>query len=455
MALLYKNAKKEVDREFDQIKAMGYTPQANEDGKTYSWVNDKGEIYRGKLNPTPGIDADSGFLKRHLTREARQNRLMSEKVTAMIPRQGAKPSGGSSSSGAEIKAPTTKPKIEEKAPEVPVKDTGPTKTPTSQLIAGVTAPQIEAGKTLRKTINTGKPKTLPTTKSYVPPKYEAGKVNRTEPYLYYEQTEYQKENNLVQRFWRNKYSGTTAQEIKDEKAGRTKSIFAGEMVSPGISRTIEEGGKKYVLAKNPDFEQGLYSTDAVSLSEAEAASNETGLMGTLRPDDYASRSLEIVKRPDGQYVKVGKKASDVVGNILTGTQALLMPKKPGYLGTTMPAVWKGAGQAAKTAKVAEEAVTGPVTLIPKAQSALKTAQTATTSIGPAGGSKLALSGLANKFAIGPAKLIPQGTEMATTTWNAATNPYRFILKAPKALGPGYKCGGKLKLMPKKAKGKGK
>lgn len=453
MALLYKNAKKEVDREFDQIKAMGYTPQANEDGKTYSWVNDKGEIYRGKLNPTPGIDADSGFLKRHLTREARQNRLMSEKVTAMIPKKGEKPSSGvSTTAGAEIKAPITKPKTEDKAPEQPARDTGPAKTPTSQLIAGVTSPQIEAGKLLRKGTDT-KIKQEGPLKSFTPPKYEAGKVNRTEPYLYYEQTEYQKENNPFERFWRNKYSGTTQSEIQNEKRGISKSIFAGEMVSPGVSRVMEENGKKYVLAKNPDFEQGLYSTN--QLQEAETASNATGLLGTLYPEDYGTRSLDVVKRGEEQYVKVGKKPGDVIGNIVTGAQTFLMPGKlvPKHVSTTLPAVWKGGPQVAKAAKATEEAVTGPVSLIPKAQTALSTAKTATTSIGPAGGSKLAMPGLAKRFAIGPAKLVPQGTEMATTTWNAATNPYRFVLKAPKALGPGYKCGGKLK--PKMTKGKGK
>jgi hypothetical protein len=85
---LYRKAKNEVDEEYDQIKALGFKPKRNEDGKTYSWVNDKGEIYTGSLNPTPGMDAESGWGKRHFTREARQNRLMSEKVSAELPLQG-------------------------------------------------------------------------------------------------------------------------------------------------------------------------------------------------------------------------------------------------------------------------------------------------------------------------------------------------------------------------------
>ena len=85
MPILFKNAKKEVQRQYDDLKNRGFDPIANADGSTYSWIHkDTGEVYKG-LDPISGIDATNGYrLRNH-----RQQRLMSELASSNLVERGA------------------------------------------------------------------------------------------------------------------------------------------------------------------------------------------------------------------------------------------------------------------------------------------------------------------------------------------------------------------------------
>ena len=80
MALFYKNAKKEVQNQYNDLTNRGFQPTANADGTTYSWIHkDTGEVYKG-LDPISGVDAESGYrLRNH-----RQQRLMSELASSNL-----------------------------------------------------------------------------------------------------------------------------------------------------------------------------------------------------------------------------------------------------------------------------------------------------------------------------------------------------------------------------------
>jgi hypothetical protein len=266
MALLYKNAKKEVDQEFNELTKAGWKPVANPDGKTYHWENAKGEIRRGAGEPTQGISADAGFLKRNFKREARQDRLMSEKVTAMLPLQGEK----------KAEEPGTKPNEPAKPSTTTPsgyrdllgegmaawKSKQSTKAPVKEVVGGLDRNPFIARPPVKDNIPTWMPPdksngVVPITTPGQPtsivedliPEYD--EKNTTDPFVYIDQEKWQAMRGPVGRFWSNMYNGTSSLEIETEQKGKGPTAMD---VANTIPRTREIAGRKQVLIQNPHFD---------------------------------------------------------------------------------------------------------------------------------------------------------------------------------------------------------
>lgn len=97
----YRTAKKDVDAHFDALTKAGWTPQVDPDGKTYSWVNGKGETLRSGGDENLGVSAGAGWAGKNLKREARQDRLMRDKVSALLPKQPTKKEDDTSKKGGD------------------------------------------------------------------------------------------------------------------------------------------------------------------------------------------------------------------------------------------------------------------------------------------------------------------------------------------------------------------
>lgn len=420
MAILYKNAKKEVDKEFDQLTKAGWTPVENEDGTTYSWKNDKGDTYVGKLNPTPGRDADAGFLKQHLTREARQDRLMSEKVTAMLGRKKTPSVAAVDESKPAGKTEATVPAITRET--IPARSERQLSTRNIPSVS-LTPSLSNEDKTLRKSSLPPIQKTFEKITDVIPTDNESDTTN---PYIYVDQEEYQKDNSWVTRAGSNVWGGTDIGNINMLMKGmRPSPIFSGEMVTPKVPRTRVKDGKTQVLIHNPKF-------------KFEPQAQE-----------------DIIGQP-------GSKFETVAANTLTNIEGLVMPGSirgiPGatrLVGETIKGALVGGPATSKTAQVIRSLfpnATKTANIVSKTQKAIGAGQTAIegTSLIPK--------------ALPPSQMVSGGRELATRVFNAATRPKGFSLKpinvSPQStLGPAFKCGGKMaskKMMPKltpKMKGK--
>ena len=242
MPILFKNAKKEVQKQYDDLKNRGFNPVANSDGSTYSWIHkDTGEVYKG-LDPISGIDADNGYrLRNH-----RQQRLMSELASANLM-----PRSGKSTPASKPSEPTTT----TTSTATPAED----KATVSSRITGFQIPTL----TLKKLPEYQGGKSTPTPATSLvekpkqdaiedlsPPVYDKEHPNKTAPYVYIPTEQWEAEKTPLERFWLNKY-GTSLSEIMAKQRG--EGTPSEDIVTPkyGHFKTIE--GKQHSLINNPDF----------------------------------------------------------------------------------------------------------------------------------------------------------------------------------------------------------
>lgn len=240
MPILFKNAKKEVQRQYDELKARGFNPVANADGSTYSWIHkDTGEVYKG-LDPISGIDADNGYrLRNH-----RQQRLMSELASANLM-----PRSDKSTPASKPPEPTTT-----TSTATPAED----KATVSSRITGFNIPTLtlsklpeyQGGKSTPTPTPTLEPKADKDVEDLTPPVYDKDNPNKRAPFVYMPTDEWEKQKGPLERFWLNKY-GTSLGEISD-KINDTHR-FGEDDVTPKFGHYATIKGVKHSLINNPDY----------------------------------------------------------------------------------------------------------------------------------------------------------------------------------------------------------
>jgi hypothetical protein len=293
MAILFKNAKKEVQKQYNDLIGRGFQPTANADGSTYSWIHkDTGEVYKG-LDPISGVDAENGYrLRNH-----RQQRLMSELASSNLVQPSTK------------KADTSV-KLAEKKGEATTTETKPTDLVSADessaavkkfqdwsvpTLNPLKLPEFKGGTSAETTSNV-----VPTTKKgndYEPSEYDPEKPNYTAPYIYA-----RKGVNYGGKLTNTKIIGdrSDAEISWERKLGKTKAPFNIGVGIASDSKVIYPKNKKtddgeFELRQNPDYIQDYYpgKNDAIVASV---------LPDVLSPNPGASqnRDIEEYKTPTGE-----------------------------------------------------------------------------------------------------------------------------------------------------------
>lgn len=340
MALLYKNAKKEVDKEFAEIKAKGYTPVSNKDG-TYSWVNAEGGKYTGDLDPTGGRDAEATWGQQHFKRQARQDKIMSRKVSGELAMAPSKPveksgtgtggsgtgSGTDGKSGAESNQSTTITRVEPVAKAktegvVSPKNSGIVNIPPSKTLRPSNIPQYEGSNT----------------KPFVP-YVSAAETNTEDPYIYVDQEEYQAANPAWSRMIGNIYGGTYMSDIQQLKGGmntsniglqgkagyvpRTRIMDPGNNQIAGLANMTDEAeklGHKQVLIKNPNFKKPIGSPAMVAGNILQDVQSLTAPGSLLGPAKVVGATIPLSTIAAGKSIratKAGTKAAEATTKAAT------------------------------------------------------------------------------------------------------------------------------------------
>jgi hypothetical protein len=402
---LYRKAKQEVDEEYDQISKLGFKPVANADGKTYSWVNDKGQIYRGKLNPTPGIDADSGFLKRHLTREARQDRLMSEKVTAGLYKDGPAPAPAAGGPVAGTTNTTTTTPEKKKEDETPAQRTKEeVEAAAKDMPQQIKYPKVgwdSPDMASRDIKLPGLQKSNIATQQSGPREYtsvlDLEHPDPRFPYVYAtEEQAKQIHPSRLGRVWGKPWSGKSQSDVYNWRQSIVNTPLGLEQVTPKIPDEIVDSvtGKKLQLINNPFFDSGTY--DPLNSSEGSQAyeHSQRGIFGNRDVNiknyggtpvldengqpTYATNPTTGTKgrqiyKGGKDYIKVEQSMSDKVANALAILQGLITPAGTTYLVPGTGAAIEGGAAGTKAITAGQKAIEG----VKEAPKALKAAEAAT------------------------------------------------------------------------------
>jgi hypothetical protein len=360
MALSYKKDVREVDKEFQQLIDAGWTPVENPDGKTYSWVKGN-EVYRGKDNPTPGIDADAGALD-WFRRGRRQRRLMSEKVTAMLPltreakkaddsgknnnnnnnnnQQGGGPGDGlpdgegGGAGGFTFVMPDTR-------GLVPAGTIDPDKY---QLLPFEgTTPEVQLPE-------------VPLEEDEVPT-FNPDRIDMESPYVYATPEQIRS----LSVFGGGKFGGRTgaellkgrtSKEIQAEKMFGTRPPFdIGIGIAGGDNtnyprKIVDVDGKERILIRNPHYKHGAFDTQEEALGYSMIPG--PGVLPTNM--GVQQRNVEPVKTADGRtYYRIQYPLNEKVGQVLAPGAVMLAEtfaggKIAGWAGKKAKGMWRGANR---------------------------------------------------------------------------------------------------------------
>lgn len=243
MPILFKNAKKEVQRQYDDLKNRGFNPVANSDGSTYSWIHkDTGEVYKG-LDPISGIDADNGYrLRNH-----RQQRLMSELASANLVAR-----SGKSTPVSKPSEPTTN----STSATTPAED----KATVSSRITGFNMPTLTLSKLpeyQKSTPTINHPSMLEpksdeknAVEDLTPPVYDVKHPDTKSPFVYIPTDEWKSILPWDQRAYLNKY-GTSLGEIMGKKNGN--GTPADDNYGTHFKHFATINGVQHSLVHNPDW----------------------------------------------------------------------------------------------------------------------------------------------------------------------------------------------------------
>jgi hypothetical protein len=385
MAILYRNAKKEAQRQYDEItKDLGYTAYASPDGKTYQFKDKAGNVYKGK-NPIGGIDSESGFKLRN----RRQQRLVGELASSHLARPESTGVGaGTSGTGAGTTTGTgtvtgtgattgtgkslpsaqayydaikfaMKPvegkKTGDQDPIVEVPEGDLPEPAYDQVVEVPTTGVVPIGKNIQG-INI----------------YDPKKPNITARYIYMPKSERHKGRDV--------FGKRTDQEIAIEEAGGVTMPFglsnliptAGapevkENITHGVYR-VSDGTDNYTLRYNPDYQQDVFPTKEAAEVASKTFGHGEKASGTITPvTGKDGKTYYKLDRPFMQHVGawtggLASKAIDVAAavgtvklgaNFLTKVGTKLFSKAAGKVAPKL--IPKAAEQVAPGGKVVEEA----------------------------------------------------------------------------------------------------
>ena len=288
MAILFKNAKKEVQRQYNDLVERGFQPTANADGSTYSWIHkDTGEVYKG-LDPISGVDAENGYrLRNH-----RQQRLMSELASSNLVQPSAKKvDTGEKPVEKKGEATTTVTKPEDAVDNsASAKKFADWSVPTLNPLK---LPEFKGGTSAETTSNV-----VPITKKgndYEPSEFDPEKPNYTAPYIYA-----RKGVNYGGKMINTKILGdrTDAEIAWERKFGKTKLPFNILTGKASDSKVVYPKNKKtdegeWELRQNPDYIPDYYpdKNDAIGASV---------LPDMINPIVSQNRDIEEYKTPTGE-----------------------------------------------------------------------------------------------------------------------------------------------------------
>lgn len=274
MPILYKNAKKAVNKQYDEMIANGYVPTLNADKETYSWVNkNSGAKYYG-TDPIGGIDAEAG-VGDILKRNRRQRRLMSEKAGAVARENAQKISvqtAADSKSSKELELEKRIKLLEEaQSTKGTTKPTDATATDATATVESPTAPTESEPKIVHipgaielmpqpgsstTDVNAGK------IRNSIDVGYYTGTYDPTVPYVYVEDkdlAEVRYRAGLLGRVG-NFVNSVTQQSAEAKHRGSVDSMLGLE-TGATLRHKITENGKSYTLMPNPDFKSKIYKVE--------------------------------------------------------------------------------------------------------------------------------------------------------------------------------------------------
>jgi hypothetical protein len=395
MALFYRNAKKQVQKQYDDLVGRGFQPTANADGTTYSWIHkDTGEVYKG-LDPISGIDAENG----PRIRNYRQQRLMSELASSNL----VKPGKSSKSSNTSVKTPGD--------------GSDKTSTITREAIPGKAniLNSREAGKLLPPSFvhNNDLVKenlTVPDkqvdaedTEDMTPGVYNKDKKNLDDPFVYTPTQEWQKEHGPLARVFLNKY-GTNISEIRAKQNGW--GDVSGDLMTSQFPHSKTIDGKGYSLIHNPDWVATPTKPGIATAQWAQAVLSPANVKAIspnlLKSVTKAQAAFDAAKTAKATTTEAAATVGKTAGEATVAEVPSIVPKKV-MSNTLIP-----------RPKLPVTKVTMRNTLIPRPK----------------------------------IQVTDPNTLSATNVWNKVTNPaYQFkipsIINPNMPLGPGFKKGGKL------------
>ena len=475
MALLYKNAKKAVDSQFDEL-SKNYKPVASEDGKSYQWVNKTtGDIYQGK-SPIPGRDVEAGAFDN--IRNRRQQRLMSEKVTGMLD----KPSGKKQDNTAittpkpgDTKKPGDTPTAQLNTPQGDNENIKPgeyvAKDFSMPTLAPLKSGQVKTGGASTAVVPIEQKEERP---SVVP--YDAKNPNIYDKYTYMDPSQ-----NYGGKFAAmGIFGGRSDKEIQmQQKHGASMpfNIMGGVASDSDVQypkKTVIDG-VEYKLQLNPDYQPNTYRTrDEAMVASVMPNLFAPGAFGATTP-----QNRDVVENKSGGFTvkkPLLERATDVAAHYLSPVAEVFAAEGVGKviggaLGLGKAAAPKVVKAASKLVPKAEEAVAPGGNVVGEATSKFFTK---TNSKLPAVWKRTAFgkgtapsTGVPFSMGSGTVGELPQAaSKFALPEYKAGETAMQFVdangqliriarpmPKTPIQLRiPGMKCGGKLK---PRNKGKGK